>query len=146
MQSQGNRQTTTNRERTMSSLHDTFSDFFGKSVDGATGDCECLYCERNSNEGGGRWSDYHSTWVCDDHIATQDADDEEKRQEKRERAIEQFGSAGRGYLVSETVVGPGEPFEYDGETYIVESADYSPGGDNPNIEEFDPAGWYIKIR
>jgi hypothetical protein len=130
----------------MSSLHDTFSDFFGKSVDGATGDCECLYCERSSSEGRGRWSEGRHTWVCDEHIATQDADDEAKRQEKRERAIKQFGSAGRGYLVSETEIKPGDSFEDDGETYIVESADYSPGGENPNTEDFDPAGWYVKIR
>ena len=121
-----------------------FDDFFSKAVDGATGHADCLYCDRNSSEGGGKWNGYHSAWVCDEHIQQQINDDEQERQKKRQRIIGRFGVEGRGYLVFDTE--PGETVEEKGETFTVASKSWVPGGINPNTDEYDPAGWYVKIK
>ena len=132
----------------MSTLQDTFNAFFSKAVDGATGHAECQHCKRNSGEGGGKWYDSHTAWVCGEHIQAEEEyrqrRQEDKSRQKREHILRVFGTNGRGYLVRYEK--PGETIEEDGEIYKVAKATYSPGGPNPNTEENDPAGWYIKVK
>lgn len=136
-------------ESNESSLQDTFSAFFGKAKDAATGTCECLYCERDSGEGGGRWDEYHTTWVCDEHIAQQDADEAAEQEEDRQRLVNVYGLSGRGklhYGLHEPIE-VGDEVEYKGHTFTVAKVTrLSEGMDNPNDDdEWIPAGYYVKI-